>query len=209
MEYAYGNWLLVIVNIAIFLAFVISSFKPRNKTDWRTFNMFAAFVVSLFAEMYGFPLTIYLLVSFFSRWFPNLSFTHSSGHLLIDVFGFKGDPHTNIIHLLSNLFIFGGLILLSNAWKILYQANLESKIANSGIYRHIRHPQYTAFILIIIGFLLQWPTIITLTMAPILIFRYIRLSQSEEKYMIKKFGQSYTNYQKNTSQFVPLFRKLV
>ena len=209
MEYSYGNWLLVLINVTIFLVFVFTGFKPRSRTDWSTFNMFAAFIVSLFAEMYGFPLTIYLLVSFFGRWFPNLNFTHSSGHLLIDLFGFKGDPHTNFIHLLSNIFIFGGLVLLSNAWKILYRANQKDKIADSGIYRYVRHPQYTAFILIIFGFLLQWPTIITLTMAPILIFRYIRLSQSEEKYMIEKFGQSYINYQKNTSQFVPLFRKLV
>lgn len=203
MEYSYGNWFLVLVNIAIFLVFVFSGFKPKNITDWRTFNMFAAFVVSLFAEMYGFPLTIYLLVSFFGRWFPNLNFTHSSGHLLIDIFGIKGDPHTNIIHLLSNLFIFGGLILLSNAWKILYQANQENIIANTGIYRLVRHPQYTAFILIIIGFLLQWPTIITLAMAPILIFRYIRLSYKEEEFMIKKYGSAYLNYLKSTSRFFP------
>ena len=198
MEYAYGNWVLVIVNIVIFLIFIIGSFRPQSKTDWHSFNLIAAFIISLFVEMYGFPLTIYVLVSLFSSRFPNLNFSHSSGHLLIDVFGIKGDPHTNLIHLISNALIFGGLILLSSAWRTLYQSQQFGKLATSGVYQYFRHPQYIAFIIMIIGFLLQWPTIITLLMAPILIFRYIRLGKKEEEDMIKIYGQEYLSYIKNT-----------
>lgn len=208
MNYDYGNWLFALANIIIFLFFIKSAFKPRTKTDWKTYKTFGAFIVALFAEMYGFPLTIYLLSSFFGNSFSSLDFSHNSGHLLNDFLGFTGDPHFSFIHILSNVFIIGGLLLIAKAWDVLYKSQKEDKLAQSGVYHYMRHPQYTGFILIIAGFLLQWPTLVTLIMAPVLIWRYIRLGGDEEKTMIKKFTSKYTNYQKVTPAYIPSLKEV-
>lgn len=207
MSYDYGNWLLVLFNIILFLYFVHAAFKPRTKTDWTTYRTFGAFIIALFAEMYGFPLTIYLLTSVFGNKL-GIDFTHNSGHLLNDLLGIKGDPHFSFIHIVSNVLIIGGLILIGNAWETLYQATKKGMLATNGAYRYMRHPQYVAFTLVIIGFLLQWPTLITLVMAPILIVRYITLAKSEEKRMISKFGQRYLDYKKKTPGFFPSLRPM-
>ena len=165
--YDYGNWFLVLLNVILFGYFLKSSFKPRTKTDWQTFNSFGAFIVALFAEMYGFPLTIYLLTSLFGTRL-GIDFTHDNGHLLNTLLGIKGDPHFSFLHIISYALIIGGFTLLGNAWEVLYKAQKRRRLAQTGIYTYIRHPQYLAFILIIFGFLVQWPTLITLIMAPIL-----------------------------------------
>ncbi len=205
----YGNWFLVILASFIFLAFLKMVFRPRSKTDWRTYQSFSAFIIALFAEMYGFPLTIYLLTSFFGNKFLNLDFSHDSGHILNKILNIGGDPHFSWLHLLSNGLIVGGLILISTAWDLLYKAQKKRILATTGIYRYIRHPQYTGFILVIVGFLLQWPTLITLLMAPILIFRYIKLAREEEKEMDQKFSTAFENYKKQTSGFFPSFGSMI
>ncbi len=198
MKYEYGNWFLVIISIVIFLVFLKSAFKPRSKTDWRTYQTFSAFIVALFAEMYGFPLTIYLLTSWFGNKFFNIDFSHDSGHVLNKLLNISGDPHFNYLHLISNGLIIGGLVLIATAWEVLYKAQKENILATTGVYKYVRHPQYIGFILIIIGFLLQWPTLITLLMAPILIIRYFILAKQEEKEMEDKFSKTYLDYKKRT-----------
>lgn len=206
--YDYGNWFLVLLNVFLFIYFLRSSFQPRTKTDWRTFNSFGAFIVALFAEMYGFPLTIYFLTSLFGTRL-GIDFTHDHGHLLNTLLGIKGDPHFSVLHMLSYALIIGGFSMLGSAWEILYKAQKKQKLATSGIYAYIRHPQYLAFILIIFGFLVQWPTLITLIMAPILIWRYLRLAKLEELEMRKEFGISYMRYYKHTAAFIPSIQQVL
>ncbi len=208
MGYDYGNWLLVTLNIILFLYFIKSAFKPRTKTDWTTFRYFGAFIVALFAEMYGFPLTIYLLTSYFGNRL-GLDFTHSNGHILNTLLGLKGDPHFSILHIISYALIIGGLVLLGNAWEVLYKAVRRHRPATGNVYQYIRHPQYLAFTLIIFGFLVQWPTLITIDMAPILIWRYIRLAIIEEKEMLQKFGTAYAKYLRKTPGYFPSIKKLI
>lgn len=209
MKYEYGNWFLVVISIILFLFFLKSVFRPRTKTDWRTYQSLSAFIVALFAEMYGFPLTIYLLTSFFGNKFLNIDFSHDSGHILNKILNIAGDPHFNWLHMLSNGLIVGGFIIIASAWEILYKAQKKNILATTGPYHYIRHPQYAGFILIIIGFLLQWPTLITLIMAPILIFRYIKLAREEEKEILKHFGKEFEVYKKNTPPFFPSIKNLL
>ncbi|OGB27043.1 MAG: isoprenylcysteine carboxyl methyltransferase [Burkholderiales bacterium RIFCSPLOWO2_02_FULL_57_36] len=205
---AYGLWSLVIINSAIFIFFAFSFTKPKSPRDWRSFGSFAAFIVALFTEMYGFPLTIYLLYPWLSRQFPGIDFlSHDAGHLLEVMLGWKVNPHFGPFHILSNIFIFGGFIMLSSAWRVLYLAQRHRQLAATGLYARMRHPQYVAFILIMFGFLLQWPTILTLIMFPILVYVYIRLARSEEQDAIAEFGSEYLEYRERTPGFIPILRK--
>lgn len=173
---AYGLWSLVLINSAIFILFAFSFTRPRINSDWRSFGVFSAFIVSMFTEMYGFPLPIYLLSGWLGERFPLLDlFSHSSGHLWHTLFGMKGDPHLDPFHILSKLLIFGGFIFLAAAWEKLYRAQREHTRATTGAYACVRHPQYGAFIVIMFGFLLQWPTLLTLLMFPVLVWMYVRL----------------------------------
>jgi len=203
---AYGLWSLVIINAAVFIIFAFSFTKPRTARDWRSFGAFSAFVVALFAEMYGFPLTIYLLSGWLSSRYPGVDlFSHNAGHLWDTLFGWKGNPHFDPLHILSNVLIFGGFILLSSAWRVLYAAQREHKLATNGPYAHVRHPQYVGFVLIMLGFLLQWPTLITLVMFPILATMYVRLARREEQEVLAEFGEKYRRYAAAIPAFFPRF----
>jgi protein-S-isoprenylcysteine O-methyltransferase Ste14 len=188
----YGLWQLVIVNSLIILIFAFSFFQPQTKRDWRTFGAFSAFVVALFTEMYGFPLTIYLLSGWLTSRFPEVNwFSHNSSHLLQTLLGWSGDAHSSPLHIISDILVLGGLILLAVSWKVLYRAQRNYEIACRGPYSKIRHPQYAAFIVIMVGFLVQWPTLPTLLMFPVLVWLYIRLARREEKEALAMFGEQY------------------
>jgi protein-S-isoprenylcysteine O-methyltransferase Ste14 len=201
---AYGLWPLVIINTLVFIIFAFSFFKPRTARDWRSFGAFSAFLLALFTEMYGFPLTIYLLSGWLMRLYPGVDlFAHNNGHLWETLLGTQGDPHLNALHLLSDVLIFGGLMLLAMAWRVLYAAQVNQSLAVSGPYHYIRHPQYVGFIVIMVGFLLQWPTLITLALFPVLVTMYVRLARREERESMAVFGDAYTRYMARTPAFVP------
>lgn len=201
---AYGLWALVIINAAVFIIFAFSFARPRTARDWRSFGAFSSFLVALFAEMYGFPLTIYLLSGWLGSRSPGVDvFSHDSGHLWSTLLGWQGDPHFSPFHLLSYVLIGGGFFLLSAAWEVLYKAQREHRLATTGPYAHLRHPQYAGFILIMLGFLIQWPTLLTLVMFPILVVMYVRLSRREEREALADFSEEYVLYAKNTPAFFP------
>ena len=200
----YGLWLLAIINSLVFIIFAFSFAKPQSPRDWRSFSAFSAFIVALFTEMYGFPLTIYLLSGWLQSRYPGVDwFAHDSGHLLEMLFGWRANPHFGPFHLLSMVFIGGGFILLSSAWKVLYQAQRTHRMATTGPYAKIRHPQYDAFVLIMFGFLLQWPTLLTLLMFPVLVWMYMRLARREEREAVEEFGDAYIQYVQKTPAFFP------
>lgn len=203
-EKAYGLWWLVILNSAVFLIFAFSFFKPQTRRDWRTFGSFAAFIVALFVEMYGFPLTIYLLSGWLSTRYPQLDLlSHDAGHLWSTLFGLQGDPHFNVPHIVSNVLIIAGFFLLARSWTVLYKAQTSHTLATSGPYARMRHPQYVAFVVIMFGFLLQWPTLLTLLMFPVLLVMYARLAIAEENDMRREFGEVYEAYAARTPRFFP------
>ena len=201
---AYGLWSLVIINSLVFIIFAFSFTKPQSTRDWRSFGAFSAFIVALFTEMYGFPLTIYLLSGWLGSRFPGIDFmSHDAGHLLEVTFGWSSNPHFGPFHIISSVLIFGGFILLAKAWTVLHEAQKNHNLATSGLYARIRHPQYVGFVAILLGFLFQWPTILTVVMFPILVLMYARLAIVEEREMMKQFGDEYTRYAARTPRFVP------
>ena len=201
---AYGLWSLVVINVAVFAMFAFSFTHPRTARDWRSFGAFTAFLIALFTEMYGFPLTIYLLSGWLQQRYPGLDLlSHNAGHLWETLLGSGGDPHLNPLHLLSNFLVAAGFILLAAAWRVLYAAQQAHRLATTGPYTHVRHPQYVGFILIMLGFLVQWPTILTVVMFPILVWMYVRLARREEGEVQTEFGATYTQYAAATPAFFP------
>lgn len=201
---AYGLWALVFLNSAVFVMFAFSFFKPQTARDWRSFGAFTAFIVALFVEMYGFPLTLYLLSGWLQTRYPGLDLlSHNSGHLWSTLLGEKGNPHFGVLHITSYLLLGGGFWLLSEAWHVLYQAQRRHALATVGPYARIRHPQYLAFVLILLGFLAQWPTLLTLLMFPVLLLMYGRLAITEEREMDQQFGADYRSWAARTPRFIP------
>ncbi|HXK19079.1 MAG TPA: isoprenylcysteine carboxylmethyltransferase family protein [Polyangiaceae bacterium] len=201
---AYGLWGLVVVESLFFIAFAFSFTKPKTKRDWRTFGSFSAFIIALFVEMYGFPLTIYLLSGWLTRRLPGVNLlSHDMGHLWYDLLGFRGDPHSNPLHIFSEALIVGGFFLLSFSWNALYRAQKANKPATTGPYQYVRHPQYIGFIAIMSGFLLQWPTLITLVMFPILVVTYVRLAHREERETAATYGAIWEAYAAVTPRWFP------
>ncbi|MDP3979241.1 MAG: isoprenylcysteine carboxylmethyltransferase family protein [Pseudomonas sp.] len=201
---AYGLWGLVIVNSLVFIIFAFSFFKPNSPRDWRTFGTFAAFIVALFVEMYGVPLTLYLLAGWLQSRYPQLDpLSHDAGHLWHSLLGLEGDPHFGVLHFLSSLFIFAGFWLLATAWRVLYRAQQAGSLAESGPYARIRHPQYVAFSLIMFGFLLQWPTLLTLLMFPVLLLMYVHLARQEDRWAASHFGDHWQHYRAWVPAFIP------
>ena len=203
-ESAYGLWSLVVINSLIFIIFAFSFAKPQTQRDWRSFGAFSAFIVALFVEMYGFPLTIYLISGWLLQRYPNLDlFSHDAGHLWNTLLGWKINPHFDPLHILSSVFIFGGFILLGASWKVLYEAQRTKTLATTGPYAQVRHPQYAGFILIMLGFLFQWPTLVTLTMFPVLVTMYVKLARREEEEVLAEFGDEYRRYKIRIPAFIP------
>jgi protein-S-isoprenylcysteine O-methyltransferase Ste14 len=201
---AYGLWTLVALNSLVFIIFAFSFGKPQSPRDWRSFGAFSAFIVALFTEMYGFPLTIYLLSGWLQTRYPGIDLmSHNAGHLWSTLFGLKGDPHFGVLHILSTGVIIAGFFLLGGAWRVLYAAQKEGKLAVTGPYAHVRHPQYIGFILVLMGFLLQWPTLLTLLMFPFLVVMYVHLAHTEEREVRQMFGSAYDDYAARTPGWFP------
>ncbi len=204
IAYAYGFWSLVVVNVGLFAFFILSFLRPAKKREWRSMGATLAFFVALFTEMYGFPLTIYILTGFLGSKYPALNpFSHASGHLWLTFLG-GGAAMMTIIHVISNGLVIIGFSIMWRGWKLIHGAKGELVI--EGPYAYVRHPQYAGLFIIMIGMLIQWPTIITAFMFPVLVFAYYRLSKREESDMIKTFGDEYRRYIDKTPMFIPKLR---
>ncbi len=201
IEYAYEMWIVAAFNIGIFLFFILSFLKPRGSQEWRSMGVVTAFLVALFSEMYGFPLTIYLLSGWLGDAYPTLQpYTHKYGHLWVVVFG-GSNLAWAIVMSVSLAFMIMGYMLLSKGWTQIHAARGE--LVTDGIYAYARHPQYTGLLLVIIGFLIQWPTLLTVLIAPILLYAYVHLAMVEERRAKAEFGEAYTEYINKTPAFFP------
>jgi protein-S-isoprenylcysteine O-methyltransferase Ste14 len=196
---AYGNWGLVITMIVVSLFFVFWFVPLRTRHQKRSGGALIAFIAALFAEMYGFPLTIYLLGHFAG---VRIGLDHVSGHLLCDLITGTGLGNGwAIVMILSNLLIIAGIWIVSAGWEQVYHAG--EGMVTSGMYARMRHPQYTGIFIITLGFMIQWPTLATLILWPFVIWMYVRLARREEAQMLAKFPDEYRAYMARTPMFIP------
>jgi protein-S-isoprenylcysteine O-methyltransferase Ste14 len=203
ISFAYGFWSLVLINVILFVFFILSFLAPVKKREWRSMSVTIAFFVALFTEMYGFPLTVYVLTGFLGSAYPALNpFSHASGHLWVVLLG-GGDYLLSIVHLISNIIVLAGFWIMCKGWRLVH--GTKGGFVAEGPYSQVRHPQYSGLFLVMIGMLIQWPTIITAVMFPVLTYVYYRLSKREEKDMLILFGDEYRRYMEKTPMFVPAF----
>ena len=196
--YDYGVWTMSIVSIVFFTIFAVGFFLPRKKREWRTLGVFEAFIVALYAEMYGFPLTIYILTSFFGIKIP---FIHLNGHLWASLFGL-GSGGAMLEMGIGSLVMVGGMGLVALGWWKIHLAG--DKLITDGVYGVVRHPQYLGFILITTGMLIHWPTLLTLLMFPILVGAYVHLAKKETKELAGRFGEKCQIYRNLVPAFIPI-----
>ena len=200
MNYDYGWWPLVALHVGLVLAFVLGYLRPARPREWRSFGVVGAFFVALYTEMYGFPLTIYLLTALLGRApFPD-PFAHNSGNLIASLLGL-GEVWATLFMFLGGVIIVAAVVIVSASWKRIHEA--EDELITDGPYAVVRHPQYAGLMLGVLGALVQWPTLLTLLMAPVLVLTYYRLARREERELEQKFGDEYAAYRARTPMLLP------
>ena len=197
MHYGHWGWVLVMVLIASWLLYRFAA--PRSRREWTGAGLVQAFIIALYAEMYGFSLTIYLLTGFLGI---DLPLTGYSGHLWATLLGY-GSLGATLEMLLGGVFIVIGLMLLIRGWVQVYYASLEGQLATQGVYSLVRHPQYTGIMLAVFGQIIHWPTIITLLLVPVIVFAYVHLARREESVFTARFGEAYQAYRRHLPMFFP------
>ena len=195
----YGHWGWVVILIVV-VSWVLYRFvAPKGWREWAGAGLVQAFIIALYAEMYGFPLTIYLLVGFFGI---DLPLYIQSGHLWASLLGY-GLVGAMIEMLLGGVFVVAGLMMLIGGWREVWRARREGRVASGGLYALVRHPQYAGIVLAVFGQIVHWPTIITVVLFPIIVLVYVRLAYVEERKMLEQFGEPYRDYLQRVPMFFP------
>lgn len=193
-----GMWGLAAIVVVVVSWLMYRYLAPASWKEWTRAGALQAFIIAFYAEMYGFPLTIYFLARFFGL---DLAWTQG-GNLWAQLFG------TPVAHIVAMLIgytiVFSGAGLVAEGWRQIHRARREGRLVTDGVYARVRHPQYTGLFLIVFGEgVVHWPTIVSVIAFPVIVLVYTRLARREERQMVEQFGDAYREYQERVPMFIP------
>ena len=193
-----GVWGLAVIMIVVASWALYHYLAPKTWREWASAGVVQAFIIALYAEMYGFPLTIYLLARFFGLDRPNLN-----ANLWSSLVG-MGETGMMISMLLGYGLLIVGIGIFIQGWRELYRARQQDQLVTTGLYSLVRHPQYTGLFIGLFGEgVVHWPTLFSVALLPVIVLAYSLLARSEEKRVIEQFGDEYRAYQKRVPMFFP------
>ena len=194
-----GAWAIALIVIVIASWFLYRYLAPKTWREWAGAGLIQAFIIALYAEMYGFPLTIYLLVRFFG-----LDSGYLNANLWSTLVGL-GETGMMISMIIGYFLLFIGFGIFFQGWRELYKAQKEKRLATGGLYSLVRHPQYTGLFIALFGEgVVHWPTIFSVGLFPVIVVVYTMLARREEKKVIEEFGEEYLEYRRNVPMFLPV-----
>ena len=197
-------WPAAILMIVITSWFVYRYLVPKGWRDWTRAGLVQAFIVALYAEMYGFPVTLYLLARFFRIDVPWLHATKPLWAALLGLSGQAAVVEMIIGMVVGYALVIVGIGLVVEGWRELYRAKQEGRLATDGLYGLVRHPQYTGILLALFGEgVVHWPTLLTVLMYPVIVVAYVLLARREERKMVEEFGEEYLEYRRRVPPFFP------
>lgn len=193
-----GFWGMAAIMIVAISWVMYRYLAPTTWKEWTRASVLQAFIIAFYAEMYGFPLTIYFLARFFGL---DVAWTEG-GNLWAQLFG---TPMAHIVAMVIGYsIVFAGATLVAEGWRQVHRGTRETRLVTDGVYAHVRHPQYTGLFLIVFGEgVVHWPTIVSVAAFPIIVAAYAVLARKEEGQMLTQFGDAYRDYLRRVPMFIP------
>lgn len=192
-------WAGAAISIVVASWFFYRYVVPKSWREWAGAGIVQAFIIAFYAEMYGFPVTIYFLARIFNL---DIAGNFWGGNLWVYLTGAAAAMFVSMF--IGYAVAFFGVTLLIAGWREVYKANKQKRLATGGPYAVMRHPQYTGIFLVLFGEgVVHWPTVFSLAAFPVVVIAYTLLARKEERQMLEQFGDEYRQYRSRVPMFLP------